>query len=97
MARIRNRLVAAAQKAYGKDNQAVVLSATVFGTSTKGVFLLSRAVRVNHDGVYEDPVNDCPEDCGNRYMMGGYHEVMKGLIDTPGFWKRNGLDVFVLC
>lgn len=92
MARIRSRLVAAAQKAYAKDKQVVVLSATVFGTSKKGAFLLSRAVRVNQDGVYEDPINDCPEDCSNRYMMGGYQEVMKRLIGTPGFWNRNGLD-----
>ena len=92
MARARGRLVSAALKAYAMDKQPVVLSAAIFGTTKKGAFLLSRSVRVNKGGLYEDPINDCPEDCDNRYMMGGYHQVMTRLIDTPGFWDRNGLD-----
>jgi hypothetical protein len=92
MDRIRNRLVAAARKAYAKDKQVLVLSATVFGTSKRGAFLLSRSARVNQDGLYEDPIHDCPVGCDNDYIMGGYQEVMKRDISIPGFWDRNGLD-----
>ncbi len=90
--RMRSRLVTAARKAYAKDKQALVSSATVFGASKKGAFLLSRSARVNQDGLYEDPINDCPEGCDNKYVMGGYQEVMKRLINAPEFWVRNGLE-----
>jgi hypothetical protein len=92
MARIRNRLVDSGRRAYGADKQAVVLAVAIFGTSKKGAFLLSRAVTIRQDGLHEDPIDDCLEDCKNRYVMGGYQKVMKRLINVPGFWDRNGLD-----